>query len=648
MKQTPKLDIHWIGFSFPDDWVKFAQLKSVHFLAVAQFRKGLDDSAAREYGIEVGRLELACTNLKTVIQANKSCSTEKTAAVLQEAKNVFVKLQKSLEQARRDNDLIYLKQVPSEAELPIIKPVSLVKPTVPEPVQEPQKYLTEDQFGRELFDMVVPYQVYRIKGVYEDRKKEHIKVAIQDIAESLDSEMVHALRSMNLPGSLEALERPISLPPSLVRNSNELRRKKAPQMLATKLASVEQASNSNSQELNHITALLDEEDREDQELRIRFGTQSWLRPPSSIENRSLREHETQLKQTLHSATQSDRLVKEKYQTWQKAIELLCRDEYTIRKAIPPFDPKNLTAEDLSLAPTGETELTSPRLLRKLLDELEDLHVTRKGLVGSALHFSARDEIEESELDSMKKRFRSNPSSKPGNRSNFQVSSSVPVSEIVSDEEIELVLERQLMKYQKFVDQLETNRSTQADFINQIRKVNQEFLSSRKTDPATKSREKIFQELDLAYHEFHSIIHNLEEGLQFHSEFQKYITLLRTQVDLYLKNRRAQAIQDEARLKSDLLMRDLKLRDQPAPAQSSSSRTDSRSSQNRSVNSDGKLRALENDSGRDEIDDSRGNAANGQREQRPNAPNEPFDRKNKRPIRPGAYDPRVHGPAVFSD
>jgi programmed cell death 6-interacting protein len=238
------------------------------------------------YGIEVGRLEYACSTLKVAISAAKSCSTETTKTVLQEAKNVFVKLQKSLELARRDNDLIYLKQVPSDAELPVIKPVSLVKPTLPQSVSDPSEFLTEDQFGRRLFEQVVPYQVYRIIGVYEDRKKDHLRSDIQDQADSLDAELVDALRSMNLPGSLEAvslrdmyicssfdqpefmltffffcfvemqLERPINLPPSLLRSSEELRQQNAPRMLISMLSSVEQASRANRDTLAQVSRYL--------------------------------------------------------------------------------------------------------------------------------------------------------------------------------------------------------------------------------------------------------------------------------------------------------------------------------------------------------------------------------------------------------
>ncbi|OAV92066.1 hypothetical protein PTTG_04471 [Puccinia triticina 1-1 BBBD Race 1] len=616
MKDVPKLDIHWIGFAFPEDWISFVQLKSAHFLAVAQFRKGLDDSAAREYGIEVGRLEYACSTLKAAISGAKTCSTETTKTVLQEAKNVFVKLQKSLEQSRRDNDLIYLKQVPSDAELPVIKPVSLVKPTVPQAVSEPAEFLTDDKFGRKLFEQVVPYQVYRIKGVYEDRKKEHLKSAIQDLADSLDSEMVDALRSMNLPGSLEALERPINLPPSLIRSSEELRQKNAPQMLVSMLSSVEQASRANWEALNQITKSLDDEAKEDQQFRTRFGTQSWQRPSSAIANRSLREQEAQLLETFGAAVQSDRSVKERYEHWRNAIELLCQDEDTIRKAIPPVNLSNRGSQDLSLPPTGETELSSPRQLRRLLDDLEDLRGARKRMVGSAVHFANHDSIDRPLIENFKHRLSSAPSS---------------AIEIADDEQIELFIEKQLEKYSKFSDQLEANHRSQNDLIHQIRNVNREFLRSRTDDPVTKARENVFQELDSAYHEFHSIMHNLQEGHQFHSQFNTYTGILGKQVDSYLNDRRRQALGLEHQLNNLHL-------NSSASAQP---RHDSRSQR-----ANGKKKQDEEDCQQEPqqarvVSPTCSSSAGGRR-----PPSE--SHRKKQPIRSGAYDPKIHGPPVFSD
>ncbi|KAH9450432.1 hypothetical protein MJO28_014781 [Puccinia striiformis f. sp. tritici] len=622
MKDVQKLDIHWIGFAFPDDWISYVQLKSAHFLAVAQFRKGMDDSSAREYGIEVGRLEYGCSSLKAAItSATKTNMNETTEIVLQEAKNVYKKLTKSLEQATKDNDLIYLKHVPSVIELPIIKPVSLVKPTLPKSITDPSEFFKNEKNARKLFENLVPHQVYRIKGVYEDRKKDHLKSEILDLGDSLDSEMVDALRSMNLPGSLEALERPINLPPSLIRSSEELRQQNATEILISMLSSVEESSLANSNGLKQITKKLDDESREDQDRRTRFGTQLWQRDSSEITNRTLREQENQLLQTFASAVQSDRQVKERYDKWHKVIELLCQDEETIRKAIPPLKLTDRSTEDLSLSSWG----TSPRKLRKLLDDLEDLRIARKRILGSAINFSSTDSIDLPLIEKFNQDLSLSTKNVPA------VGSS-DIADITNDEHIELFIDTHLQKYSKFVDQLDSNQQSQKDIIQQIIIVNQEFLRSRIDDPITKSRENIFQELDSGYHEFHSIVHNLQEGLQFHSQFNKYTIILSNQVDSYLEDRRRQATGLESELN-----------------QLSLGNTNNSTPRGSSQKSNGKKKMVESD----DLDHST-NQSIPQHQQLKSklkqkiVPQSPVTRSKPKVDRSLAYDPKIHGPPVFSD
>ncbi|KAH9443321.1 hypothetical protein Pst134EB_027662 [Puccinia striiformis f. sp. tritici] len=622
MKDVQKLDIHWIGFAFPDDWISFVQLKSAHFLAVAQFRKGIDDSSAREYGIEVGRLEYGCSSLKAAItSATKTNMNETTEIVLQEAKNVYKKLTKSLEQATKDNDLIYLKHVPSVIELPIIKPVSLVKPTLPKSITDPSEFFKNEKNARKLFENLVPHQVYRIKGVYEDRKKDHLKSEILDLGDSLDSEMVDALRSMNLPGSLEALERPINLPPSLIRSSEELRQQNATEILISMLSSVEESSLANSNGLKQITKKLDDESREDQDRRTRFGTQLWQRDSSEISNRTLREQENQLLQTFASAVQSDRQVKERYDKWHKVIELLCQDEETIRKAIPPLKLTDRSTEDLSLSSWG----TSPRKLRKLLDDLEDLRIARKRILGSAINFSSTDSIDLPLIEKFNQDLSLSTKNVPA------VGSS-DIADITNDEHIELFIDTHLQKYSKFVDQLDANQQSQKDLIQQIRIVNGEFLRSRIDDPITKSRENIFQELDSGYHEFHSIVHNLQEGLQFHSQFNKYTIILSNQVDSYLEDRRRQATGLESELN-----------------QLSLGNTNNSTPRGSSQKSNGKKKMVESD----DLDHLTSQSIPQQQQLKSKlkqkiVPQSPVTRSKPKVDRSLAYDPKIHGPPVFSD
>jgi hypothetical protein len=134
---------------------------------------------------------------------------------------------------------------------------------------------------------------------------------------------------------------------------------------------------------------------------------------------------------------------------------------TIRKAIPPLNSTNRRPQDLSLPPTGESELSSPRQLRRLLDDLEDLRGSRKRLIGSALHFASHDSIDRALIENFDRNL---------HRKSLSSNNAPPPStiEIADDEQIELFIEKELEKYAKFSAQLDANRLAQHDLIQQVR------------------------------------------------------------------------------------------------------------------------------------------------------------------------------------
>ncbi|MBW0484357.1 hypothetical protein O181_024072 [Austropuccinia psidii MF-1] len=587
----------WIGFSFPEDWIKFVKLKVAHFLSVAQFRQSCNDSAKSEYGIEVARLEVAFSTLKKAVSSIKSNSSPVLEHVICDAKDLFSKLKDIRQTSHRDNDLIYHKDVPNESQLSPILPTSMAKPILPPTIQEPLKFLTENGFGKKLFEFIPPYYVFRTKGIYEDRKRDHVKSAIQDMAEGLDTQMIDALRLMNLPGSLEALERPINLPPSLIRSSEDLRQKNAPKLLLSMLHNVAQASQINHRTLKHITTLLDEEEEQDDHLRKKFGTHLWNLPISAEENKSLRQQELQLKQTFERATQTDHAVQMKYEAQIKRIELLCQDEDSIRKAIPLPRSTDLHSYNMDSSKTEYT-LTAPRKLRNLLDELEDIRKNRKTIVDSALHFSSRDELNQSILNQM-------------------IGDKAELENEGNEIKIERVIEKELTKYLQYENQLKDNQSKQEQLIEEVKEANKLFLDSRTRDPITEAREKLFQNLEMAYHEYHTIVTNLEEGSRFHKEFNKYLAQLKENVERFTIYRRQQAKLLEDQLTQQLSLSRLKLEE------------DLCSTTTGALDDSTKIK-----------NSPKGIVGKGKTKTHTSFPNDD--------IQPGLYDPNKHGPATFFD
>jgi programmed cell death 6-interacting protein len=64
--------------------------------------------------------------------------------------------------------------------------------------------------------------------------------------------MSRMLHSLNLPSSLEALERPIGLPPSLLKKAEEVRREEGPRSIESSIEDVQRLAHQDVALLNEV------------------------------------------------------------------------------------------------------------------------------------------------------------------------------------------------------------------------------------------------------------------------------------------------------------------------------------------------------------------------------------------------------------
>ena len=111
----------------------------------------------------------------------------------------------NLGRAVRDNDLIYLDPIPTLANLPVMTPASMVKPTVPPAVTKPLDSLHDglNGLGRPVFETLVPYAVHQAISVYSDRVESFIRSELASRIDELDALAASTLQSLNLPGAIQ-------------------------------------------------------------------------------------------------------------------------------------------------------------------------------------------------------------------------------------------------------------------------------------------------------------------------------------------------------------------------------------------------------------------------------------------------------------
>lgn len=97
----------------------------------------------------------------------------------------------------------------------------MVKPILSKDVNEPNANIT----GPKLFRSLTPYAVRQAISLYNERKNTLIGKQMIPEWEAITSQDHTVLRELGLPGSLQAVEVSLGLPPSLVAHMDDVKAK---------------------------------------------------------------------------------------------------------------------------------------------------------------------------------------------------------------------------------------------------------------------------------------------------------------------------------------------------------------------------------------------------------------------------------------
>ncbi|EGN99169.1 hypothetical protein SERLA73DRAFT_90416 [Serpula lacrymans var. lacrymans S7.3] len=464
---------------FPSDWISQIETKQSHFAAAAQYRKSIDDLEANRYGLELARLFQAEITAKKGYNMARRGGVQ--SAVLQDIKSLLDAVQKNLTRAERDNDLIYHQDVPASSALPPIQEVSMVQSNTPPQLQDPKSAVGDEGI---LFGEMLGWGAREAINIYNDNKQTLVKEKISDAAQEMNDEAEDILAALNLPSSLEALEKPVGLPPSLLKKAEEVRLEQGPESIEASLDDVHRLAHHDMAILNEAMDILDNEASEDEAARKETLVS---RIPSHQANRELVQKQQRYRDVLTQAAESDELVRQKWDEWETNIVALTWDEGDL-EALVPSNAGRATSV------SAQTQKFA-RTLRVLLESLDELFRARKELVERAQRLADGDNVRSKILKAA---------------SNFErwVDVQPVMFEDVSDEE--------LAKYDRFIQGLAESQKKQEEILDSLRVNNEHFVQSRKEDPSIKEREQALRSLDLAYHKYREISRNLEEGMKFYN------------------------------------------------------------------------------------------------------------------------------------
>ena len=201
----------------------------------------------------------------------------------------------------------------------------MVKPILPAEVNSPSP--------RPLLTSLIPYAIRQSIALYNERKQTLISKQLIPEWEAITAQEHALLRELGLPGSLQAVEVSLGLPPSLLTHMDEVRGKGGIIKLKQMRADVRNLCDSDKAIYEQAADSLKAEAKEDDGLRTKYGTQWWTREGSSEAAKALSEQGDRLGAFLKKAEDSDGMVRSKLLEWEDIITLLSGDRVTILSGI---------------------------------------------------------------------------------------------------------------------------------------------------------------------------------------------------------------------------------------------------------------------------------------------------------------------------
>ncbi|KAI6778954.1 pH-response regulator protein palA/prr-like protein [Emericellopsis cladophorae] len=479
-------------------WIHHMSAKHHHFAAAAQYRAACDCLEKSRFGEEVARLTdaLACVN--DGLREARGGFLGKT--VVDDLNGLKKKVEADLKRAEKDNDMIYLNPVPPKSDLKILERANMAIARIPPQVADPYKFFGDHaEFGPALFSRLVPFSVHVAISIYEERRDRMVNQEIIQRLESL-TEKIHTLfEQLGLPGSLQAVEKPIGLPQSLVQHAEDIRQADAVERVRRSFADIDKLRSADMMIFEEGKAALAAEEEEDQRLRAKYGTDRWARPDSLSDARGseLRRVAGEIEGYLNSSIGSDGIVKEKFAGIEGLLGVLSGPDRVLMDFVPS-SRRPESSDEIKLA-VGK--------LRSAYSDILRLESRRRKKVETLRDNARRDDIKPDMLKEAARLERTYPTT-----------ALVPAH-------FEYFFDQRLDKlYEPEIQAIDKEEEEQEKALSAVERANREFESQKRqrSSQGTREREAALQKLENAYVKYKEVINNLETARKFYNDLNKIV------------------------------------------------------------------------------------------------------------------------------
>lgn len=194
--------------------------------------------------------------------------------------------------------------------------------------------------------------------------------------------MFSLLQSLNLPGSLQALEKPLGLPPTLVSHAEEIRQQDGLNRLRRSLEDTAKVKYNDKAVYKEGVDYLSAEREEDDRARAKYGTDRWHREPSEVAGQKVYKTATEIEGYFTSAQSTDDLIQGKLRDSERVIRVLTGTNRDLESYVP-------SSRRASVTPELERETSR---LRSCLNEVTRLENRRKRRIQTLKDKARSDDI----------------------------------------------------------------------------------------------------------------------------------------------------------------------------------------------------------------------------------------------------------------
>ncbi|KAI5809570.1 putative pala protein [Peziza echinospora] len=493
------------------EWIHRISAKRYHLAAAAQYRSACDSLEKSKYGDEIARLESAQSNVELAIVESRYLPK----TYLGDLKSFRIMLVDNLKRANKDNDMIYLTPVPPASSLTPIAKFKMVKSVVPPEITNALELLTETgAYGRPLFAKLVPYAVHLATSIYAEKRDRLVNDTIIAELESLTTKIHELQESLNLPGSLQALEKPLGLPSGLLAHAEEVRQQDGLKRIMRSLSDIEKLKSNDHVMYRETKNLLESEAALDASMREKHGTVRWTRPASHVAGAKMHKTAEDYSNFLESADTSDKLVRDNVTDCEKMLKILGGDLADLQNFVPDSKRSKMT-------PRVEREVTK---LRACLNEIGRMESSRRRKIEALREKAKNDDITTEILNETARLERTNPHLK--------------IDPAVFDHLFQLRLTRHYAQDQR---DLTTEITEQTALTTRLGDANSAFVAARNSSSSIPGeRDKALQQLENAYFKYREVISGLDKGRTFYNDLAKLFVRYKEEVRNWTAARRLEA------------------------------------------------------------------------------------------------------------